>query len=104
MSKVESAPSHNVATLDMLSSWQLVKGGGYIAGPMIVKVAGSSDAVISLYDGTSTSGSLIAVRNIGKTGPIGISNAAFAKGLFVQMTGTTAATVQVFFTGNAVVI
>lgn len=107
MNKVEPVSAqagHNVATLNLIASWQLATGGGHISGPIVVQRAGSSDAVISLYDGTSTSGALLAVHTVGKVGPLAMPNVAFGKGLFAQMSGTTPAQVQMMYTGSAVVI
>lgn len=74
-----------------------VRTGGGVLGPVLVSEAGSADAVAAFYDGTSTSGQLIATASLGIAGPVAVPNYAFAAGLFINVTGTSAGTLRVSF-------
>ena len=107
MAKVEKASpasGHNVATLDRVATWQLATAGGFIAAPVVVLTAGSADSLIALYDGASASGKPLAVHSGNKTGPLPLANAAYATGLFAQVSGTTAPRLQIAYTGNAGIV
>lgn len=107
MAKVEAfstGAGHNIATLDRVATWQLSTGGGYIAAPVVVVTAGSADSMIALYDGTNTSGKPLVVHSGNKTGPLPMANAAYSKGLFAQVSGTTAPRLQIAYTGNAGIV
>ncbi|MGH7058237.1 MAG: hypothetical protein ACREFJ_04950 [Acetobacteraceae bacterium] len=91
----------NVATIATIGSAQLANGGGHIAGAVVVKVAGSTDCVATLYDGTSTSGIPLAQFGCSSVGPASMCSSSFATGLFVNVIGTTAATFDVPYTGTA---
>ncbi len=90
----------NVATVNTLGGAQLATGGGHIAGPAAVKTAGSADNVATLYDGTSTSGTPLATFSLGSVGPAMMPNTNFATGLFIDVIGTTAGTVEIAYTGT----
>ena len=104
MAKVEAGSGHNFATLDRVATWQLATGGGFISAPLAVLTAGSTDSVIALYDGTNASGKPLVVHSGNKTGPLPLSNVAYAKGLFAQISGTTPPRMQIAYTGNAGVV
>ena len=107
MAKVEAVSAgagHNVATLDRVATWQLSTGGGFIAAPVVVVAAGSADSLIALYDGTNASGKPLAVHSGNKIGSLPLANAAYSKGLFAQVSGTTAPRLQIAYTGNAGVV
>lgn len=87
-------PPYEITTL---GSFQLKTAGGCLTGPVNVKTAGSADAVIQLFDGTSASGQLIATVGFGSAGPWRIPNQSFVNGLFVVASGTTAGTAQITF-------
>src|ERR1700679_3698135 len=83
--------------INTLGSFQLKTGGGCLTGSVNVKTAGSADAVIELFDGTSAEGQLIATIGFGSAGPWRIPNQTFATGLFVVASGTTAGAAQITF-------
>lgn len=104
MSLIQPATSQiafNKATIDALGGLQLASGGGCLSGPGTVAAAGSSDCAATLYDGTDTTGKVIATFSLGDVGSVMLPNFAFAKGLFVNVTGTTPGTLQLIFNGNA---
>lgn len=90
----------NVATIDALGGMLLCSGGGNIASPPVVTVAGSSDCVLTLFNGTSNSATPIASFPVTVVGQITMPTSSFTA-LYAELSGTTAPTVQVEFTGNA---
>jgi len=66
-----------------------VKAGGGVFFGFSVLTAGSAWTA-SVYDGTSTSGTLIAVVSLDATGPVTYPPIRFVDGLFVETAGTTA--------------
>lgn len=98
---VTSSTAVNVAICNATGTAQLANGGGHIAAPPLVQSAGSADAICTLYDGTSTSGTPLATFSLASGGPAMMPNSGFSTGLFVSVTGTTAGTLQITYTGNA---
>lgn len=79
-----------VFQINSIGGAQAKTGGGCLRGPAVVKTAGSGDAVIKFYDGTSASGALIATITFGAQGAQPLPNYSFSTGLYVAATGTTA--------------
>lgn len=98
---ITSQSPYNTATLTTTGGLQLATGGGYIAAPLTVQAAGSADAVLTLYDGTSSSGIPLATFSLAAGGPLVMPNTCFGTGLFANVTGTTAGQVLIAFTGAA---
>jgi hypothetical protein len=83
---------------DGLGGYQARTGGGSTSGPVVVKTAGSADAVATLYDGASTSGRVLAVVPPSRAGAMGMPNSGFSAGLYIDVAGTSAASFEVAFT------
>jgi hypothetical protein len=82
---------------DGLGGYQARTGGGSTSGPVVVKTAGSADAVATLYDGTSTSGRVLAVIPLSAAAVMGLPNSGFSAGLYIDVAGTSAASFEVAF-------
>jgi hypothetical protein len=83
--------------LDTLGPQQLKTGGGYICGGINVKTAGSGDSYITLYDGTSTEGLVLAMFGFSQTGFCPTGSMVFKVGLFANITGTAAGVAGIAF-------
>ncbi|MGC9271243.1 hypothetical protein [Acidiphilium sp.] len=70
---------------------QVKTGGGVLMGASVL-VAGSAWTA-SVYDGTSTAGTLLYVLSADAVGPICIPPTRFVTGLFVETAGTTAGSI-----------
>jgi hypothetical protein len=82
---------------DGLGGFQARVGGGSTSGPVVVKTAGSADAVLTIYDGTDTSGRVLAVIPLSVAGVMGMPNSGFSTGLYIDVAGTSAASFEVAF-------
>jgi hypothetical protein len=65
---------------------QVKTGGGVFLGFSVL--AGSSGWVATVYDGTSTSGKMIAVTSLSDAGPVEYTPIRFLNGLFIETVGT----------------
>ena len=81
------------APFNVSASGQVFTGSGYLQGAVLV--AGSADAVLTLRDGTSSAGSVIAklAAKAGDSRPLTAVKIPFATGLFAEISGTGAAAV-----------
>lgn len=70
--------------------------GGCLTGNAVVKNAGSAEAIIQFYDGTSPSGKLIATIGFGSPGPQPIPNYSFSS-LYILAAGSTAGLAEFAF-------
>lgn len=85
-----AAPSAAITTN---TGTQVKTGGGVLTG-LSVLTAGSAWTG-AIYDGTSTSGTLLANVSLDAVGPITFSPIRFITGLFVETAGTTPGSVTV---------
>ncbi len=73
------------------ASTQVKTGGGILMG-LSVNTAGSAWTA-TIYDGTSTSGTLLYTVDLNTVGPITFPPTRFVNGLFIVTAGTTAGSV-----------
>lgn len=79
----------------------LATGGGCLAAPPAVRVAGSADSIAALYDGTSSSGTLLATFSLAAVGQAPMPNYSFVTGLYATVSGSTPGTFAVQYSGTA---
>lgn len=85
-----AAPSASITT----NTGTLIKTGGGVLTGLSVLTAGSAWTG-AIYDGTSTSGTLIANVALNTVGPISFAPVRFVTGLFIETAGTTPGSVTV---------
>lgn len=91
-SAVYQASAHVGTAITTNASTQVKTGPGILMG-LSVNTAGSSWTA-TIYDGTSTSGTLLYTVDLNTVGPIIFPNTIFNTGLFIVTAGTTAGSVK----------
>ncbi|HVY15944.1 MAG TPA: hypothetical protein VHB27_12005 [Rhodopila sp.] len=94
-----SAIANNLGVLSEIGGVLLSVGGGIIPFPPVVRNAGSADCVCTIYDGIDNTGTVLASFALAQTGGVAMPNTSYVHGLYATMTGTTAGTMSLWFTG-----